>query len=140
MPNVVQLSGVKAVLRQLKALEREVSRQRGTGATVGYTANYALPVHENLKSKHSVGEAKFLERPAREKANELAGIVKRTFAKTKDLAKSLLLAALRLQRESQKITPIDTGALRASAFTALLKDEDSAAEQAFRKFQQIKNQ
>jgi len=140
MPNVSQISGVKEVLSKLKSLEKGVRNQREAAATVGFTANYALFVHENVLSSHNIGQAKFLERPAREKANELAGIVKRTFLRTNDLDKSLLLAALRLQREAQKITPIDTGALRASAFTSLTKDEDSAAEQAFRKFQQVKNQ
>ena|SRR3990167_768171 len=41
--------------------------ERGEGrtfeATVGYSANYAIPVHERTEVKHPVGEAKFLEKP-----------------------------------------------------------------------------
>ena len=31
------------------------------GAGVGYTANYAVYVHEDLNARHTVGQAKFLE-------------------------------------------------------------------------------
>lgn len=37
---------------------------------VGYTAEYAPAVHENLEARHPIGEAKFLERAARDKEQE----------------------------------------------------------------------
>ncbi|MBR1684057.1 MAG: hypothetical protein IJ708_02885 [Clostridia bacterium] len=36
----------------------------GRSAAVTYSAPYAVPVHENLLSHHTVGEAKFLEHAA----------------------------------------------------------------------------
>ena len=84
---------------------------------VGYSAHYALTVHENLESHHNVGQAKYLEQPAREYKDELAGVVVRAVKGGATLLQGLYLAGLRLQRESQKIVPIDTGNLRGSAFT-----------------------
>lgn len=44
--------------------------------TVGYTANYAVYVHENLTARHAPGKtAKFLEGPAREMRAEIANII-----------------------------------------------------------------
>jgi hypothetical protein len=43
---------------------------------VGYTAQYAIFVHENLDSHHEVGQAKFLEAPAREKTSQLIAIIR----------------------------------------------------------------
>lgn len=46
-----------------------------TAVEVGYTANYAVYVHENLNARHENGQAKFLEHPAREKKHLLADII-----------------------------------------------------------------
>lgn len=84
---------------------------------VGYTQNYAIWVHENLNARHPVGKAKFLEGPARRLGRELAQMIRTAVAKGQTLAKALLLAGLRLQRESQLECPVEYGALRNSAFT-----------------------
>lgn len=43
---------------------------------VGYTANYAVYVHEDLNAHHKTGKsAKYLERPAREKRGEIIAII-----------------------------------------------------------------
>lgn len=127
---------------------------------VGYTAAYALYVHERVEMKWKGlprgagfkregkvvivptrvlktgkvggggkgfywdppgrGQAKFLEQPARELSTTiLPDIVKRALEKKKTLAQGLLLAGLRLQRESMLLVPVDTGNLKASAFTRL---------------------
>ena len=56
-----------------------VTRQNGkiTGI-VGATASYALFVHENLESKHVVGQAKFLEDAIKESRNEILFILKKS--------------------------------------------------------------
>lgn len=85
---------------------------------VGYTQNYAIYVHEDLNATHASGkQAKYLEEPLIKHAATLMDLIQETFSKTGDVESSLLLAGLRLQRESQLIVPIDTGALRGSAFT-----------------------
>ena len=50
------------------------TRATGNGfetiVTVGYTASYAIYVHENLNSFHAIGQAKFLEEPIRTKQRQ----------------------------------------------------------------------
>lgn len=58
------------------------TRASGAGfdvvVTVGYTAAYAVFVHENLEARHKKGkQAKFLEQPAREKRPEMAAIIEK---------------------------------------------------------------
>jgi hypothetical protein len=57
---------------------------RGSGYTrktgplsveVGYSAAYAIYVHENLEARHTNGEAKFLQRPLREHEDKIIKIV-----------------------------------------------------------------
>ena len=44
---------------------------------VGYVADYAVYVHENLQASHKPGkQAKYLEQPAREKKGELIKIIR----------------------------------------------------------------
>jgi len=47
----------------------------GTVVRVGYSVRYAVYVHENLFAHHPVGNAKFLERPARQHRKTLGKIV-----------------------------------------------------------------
>jgi len=42
---------------------------------IGNTAEYALPVHENLESNHPVGESKFLENAITENKNKILNII-----------------------------------------------------------------
>lgn len=109
----------------IKSLRRTLLKRRRRGATarasvnVGYTQSYAVHVHENLDAFHHVGQAKFLEQPARELAGsgELGRIVSNAYVSHGGLGDALVIGGLRLQRASQQLVPIDTGALKASAFT-----------------------
>ena len=60
---------------------------RGSGYTrkasedtveVGFSAAYAIYVHENLEAHHPVGQAKFLEAPLREDADLMLEIIANT--------------------------------------------------------------
>lgn len=142
------ITGVKEVLRSLDIeLRRKVRRLRGTTeVTVGYTSNYALYVHESIEMKWKgkkripriidgvkvggkgnywdpagQGQAKFLEQPAREKAGRMGEIISTAVKNGANLSQALLLAGLFLQRESQKLVPVDTGNLKNSASTRLDK-------------------
>lgn len=147
---------------------------------VGYTANYAIHVHEDLTARHGAafnaayitqkdqiiksgknkgkvkrvevwtaeairrgynknelgkeikartrGEnqvAKYLETPARKHKSELAAIAQTTLQSGKTVRESLIMAGLRLMRESQLIVPVDTGNLKNSAF---IRDEVDNSE------------
>ena len=57
---------------------RHVGKGAWTRMYVGYTADYALYVHENLEARHKKGQtAKFLERPLREHRKRIFGIITR---------------------------------------------------------------
>ena len=135
----MEVKNLDKVLRALEKLERESKRKNNGNVIVGYNASYALYVHEmvekhrgeprtgkhpdgtrkkgNLWDPPNRGQAKFLEQPARTMQREIAGIIAKAAANGAELIKALLIAGLRLQRESQKLCPVDTGNLKASAFT-----------------------
>lgn len=127
---MANIEGLDKVVKKLEALANDKNWD-GTGVVVGYTQSYAVNVHEDLDASHRAGKtAKFLEGPAREYNTQISELINRTYKATKDIKKALMVGGLFLQRKSQMIVPIDTGALRASAFTALDKDAASAAAQA----------
>ncbi len=111
---------------------------------VGYTAAYALWVHESVEMKWEGeerrsgigeywgphGQAKFLEAPARYLAAELGRIARTAIAKGATLAQALVLAGLRLQRESQMLVPVEYGNLKNSAFTRLETEGGGEASSA----------
>lgn len=114
------VTGTKRLLRKLEKLERESRRKNNGNVNVGYGANYALAVHENKEAHHKEGkQAKYLEQPFRDLQNsgELQRIVDEHTGKGTDLMTALVVAGQRVQRESQKIVPVDTGNLKGSAFT-----------------------
>lgn len=134
----MKLEGLNRLQDRLKETEDKSS---SGGVVIGYTQQYALEVHENLAMRHAPGKsAKYLERPARELAAELGEIIRKVYEKTKNIKQALLTAGLRLQRASQQIVPIDTGALKNSAFTALDEDVEAVAEAAYSKSESIRQQ
>jgi CRISPR/Cas system-associated exonuclease Cas4 (RecB family) len=82
----------KAVQAALRAKAVQARKEGAPVVVVGYTAAYAIYQHEDLTM---------------------------TVAGGATLAQGLMLAGLRLQRESQLLCPVDTGHLRSSAFTRL---------------------
>lgn len=118
---MAKVQGLQNVVAKLRALAAKSRKDDDVSVSVGYATRYATRVHEDLKAFHPHGVAKYLERPARELANDgtLAGIVLQARRRGQTTATGLLLAGLRLQRESQLIVPVDTGALRNSAHTRL---------------------
>lgn len=96
-----------------------------TKVRVSFTALYATTVHENLQVNYKVGQAKYLEQPARLLRDVLIQLMLDTFKKQREkkvpflkaLETALLVTGLRLQREAQLLTPVDTGFLRNSAQT-----------------------
>lgn len=122
------LTDFNKVKKTLKGLERMTRGNPKVSVFVGFSAAYAIHVHEDLKAFHRVGQAKFLEQPARELSGEIASVTKTAVERGATLEQGLVLAGLRLQRAAQKLVPVDTGNLKNSAFTA--KEEDLAMEMA----------
>lgn len=116
---MAEIKNLKSLMAKLKAREDAAKKDGNASVIVGFTQSYAIYVHENLEARHPVGQAKFLEQPARELSGTITGIVAELLGKGKTMAQALLIAGLRLQREAQLLCPVDTGALKGSAFTQL---------------------
>lgn len=141
MPGISNIKGVDNVIRKLQQeLRKKLDSPnaiRGRSAITGYTANYALAVHENIEMKwkgipraekikggkgkfwdpQGRGQSKYLEAPAREHAKAIGNTVRVAVQSGVSLEKAMVLGLLLLQRESQKLVPVDLGNLKGSAFT-----------------------
>jgi hypothetical protein len=118
---------VHEVRRALAKRLAKAQRENGTAAVVGYTAEYAVYVHENLEpapdakaTARGAGQGKFLETPAREKGHEIGKVASQALRRGLPLEMALYRAGLRLQAISQdQYVPVDLGNLKASAFTRI---------------------
>ena len=126
MANIKNLEKLMAKLERLRSESLRPSR----AVVTGYSQGYAIFVHENLEAHHEVGQAKFLEEPARDLQRVMAQQIKDSVKAGLPLEAAMLKAMLYLQRESQQLVPVDTGALRASAFTCFEDEVEEAAEEA----------
>lgn len=115
----MKIEGLEKVITALRNRAAKSAKGDDVSVTVGFSQGYALYVHENRQAYHPVGRAGYLLDVARELQSELGWIVATALARGKTVGQALLLAGLRLQRESQKNVPVDTGALKGSAFTRL---------------------
>lgn len=116
MPPQIKMTGDKRLQRKLKKLSK---KHKGGAVLVGYTANYSVYVHEMVGAnfQRPGSKAKFLEGPLRENSDKYYNTVAKTIQSGGSFMNGLILAGLSLQRDSQRICPVDTGNLRASAFT-----------------------
>lgn len=107
------------ILRTLKNL---AGKGQPGKVKVSYATDYAVYVHEDMQANHpNGGQAKYLEQPAREMRADLMEGVKEDIRRGLTLEQALLRAGLKLQSASQKLVPVDTGTLRASASTEIVK-------------------
>lgn len=83
---------------------------------VGYSAPYAVPVHERLDVPHPVGQAKFLEQPLRTEQRKMTEIIRSRLMARMSLLDAQMEAAKHLITVSLQLVPVDTGALRDSWF------------------------
>lgn len=115
---MARVEGIDRVIVALRKHGERVGKEK-VSVVVGFSTNYALYVHENLEAYHRVGQAKYLEQPAREHRGTIAEVIVGALKKGASFVHAILMGALRLQREAQLLTPVDTGALRNSAFTRI---------------------
>jgi hypothetical protein len=144
-----EIENIDALFERFRKMSDRIGEFKDVSVVVGYTANYALYVHENMAiwppgmrlagQPRSRGRGaywdpqgrarpKFLEEPLRTHRDVLAQIVIDMLARGKSLTQALLAAGLRLQRESQMLVPVDTGNLKNSAFTRVERGSAETAE------------
>lgn len=130
----MKIENLERLIGKLRDRAAKARRDSNVSVAVGFTAAHAIHVHENMEAKlmgqprpsgignywgPSLHGPKFLERPARELAVQIASICREGLRRGLTMAQALLRAGLFLQRESQKRVPVEYGTLRASAFTRL---------------------
>lgn len=106
---------MEGVERVVEALRHHGKKHRNVRFAVVYSDPKAIYVHENLQARHTVGQAKFLEQPARTQGNTIAAACRQAM-KPKDatLEDGLRASAEKLLALSLPLVPVDTGFLKAS--------------------------
>jgi len=115
---------------KLAQLAKKFGLDPQVSVTVGFTQRYALYVHE-VQAAHKVGQWKYLETPAKQNSRELARMMETALNSKMPMLQALMMAGARLQREAQMLTPVDTSALKASAFTCPTRDVEAVSQAAF---------
>lgn len=136
----MKIENLTSLLGKLGKLAAD-SKAKDDGAVItGFSQNYGVIVHEDQEAHHEHGQAKFLEQPARQLTSDgtISGIVAKTVKAGHGVVKGLVMGGLRIQREAQLLVPLDTGALKASAFTAIEPDAPAAAQQAHEEGERIR--
>lgn len=113
----MKIEGTREFERKIGDKAKKMARETSRPVVVGYTQSYAIHVHENKEMHHTVGKAKYLEDPAKKHRKKIGNIIVFFYKRTGNLLLAMIQGGLFLQRESQQEVPVDTGALKNSAFT-----------------------
>lgn len=110
-----RIEGVRELNTKIGA---EIAKHVATNkaVSVSFSQHYAIYVHEDLAANHTNGEAKFLENAILRNEDAISNKLIENTRKV-NIGVGLYTAGLLIQREAQKLTPVDTGALKASAQT-----------------------
>lgn len=133
----VKLEGADKLAKTLARLAEKYNAGNTESITVGFTQRYALHVHE-VQARHVVGQWKYLETPARSMTREMARTIEVALKRQIHMRQALMLAGLGLQRAAQLLTPVDTSALKASAFTCPTRDVEATSAAAFSRSEAIR--
>lgn len=89
-------------------------------ADIGNPKRYGIYVHEDVGMQHDPPtKARFLADPFRKIQSEIPSIVQREMVKKRrSFSDALLAVGKKIKKESEEEVPVDTGALRRSAFVA----------------------
>lgn len=125
--------GVADFKKKLDKTIKKFEKGSEENVVVGFVQTYSLPVHELHKT-----QSKFLEQPFRTGMPIITSIVDREMQKHGNLTQSMLKAGEWLKQSAQAVTPVDTGALKGSAFVTTESKEDEVAEQSFKRSEAIR--
>lgn len=131
----VRVYHTKKLEATFKALSKKAQNDASQRIVVGYSAPYAMYVHEAVgmvlqglprASGHGhywdpqgQAQAKFLEQPSRQYAKSIGEYITAQVRKKIPLVDALLSAGKILLKESQRLVPVDTGRLKASGFVKI---------------------
>lgn len=120
------VTGGGPLVAQLQNLKKGAQRASGPKAVAGYSAPYAVYVHERTDVYHPVGQAKFLETAAAQQRGAMASLIADQMRKGRSINQATLTAAQLLLRESNRLVPVDTGFLRDSGRARVAPDNRSS--------------
>lgn len=95
--------------------------ERRFSIRVGYRADYAIYVHEDLTMHHTNGKAKFLEDPYRRLKGAMLYSIREMIRAGYGFRRALLAAGRFLLSESRKEVPVDTGYLKGSGYVEVVQ-------------------
>lgn len=120
----VKIEGMAKFLSALDDKIAEVGKDAHPAIAVGYSAPYAIFVHENLQARHPNGQAKFLENAIKENETELAKFLEERLQKGDTLSKALFYLGDKLARKSDAKVPVDTGFLKKSRYVKVVSGRE----------------
>lgn len=108
-------------LRAALAVRAERARRDGrVRYEVGFTAVYALRIHEDLELRHANGQARFLSSAVTDLRARLGNIIADTLRKGGTMKDAQQRAGEVLLAEAKRRVPVDTGALRDSGYCRMV--------------------
>ncbi len=123
----MSVDNLEKLLGQFKG-RIELARDASKAVIVGYAANYAVYVHEDLTKNHTNGQAQFLIEPARAMKDEIGSIIASSLKSGKPLREALLDGGVALLEASKELVPVLTGFLRDSGYVEVDVGESSTEE------------
>lgn len=102
---------------------RSLGGMAGAELDIGFSAPYAVYVHENLQAAHLVGQAKYLESAYRSPAvqQQMRDALRQALKSKRSVADALVDAGNVLLKAAQALVPVDTGLLRDSGYVDVLR-------------------
>ncbi len=122
-PSGVRIDDLEKVVKAFRDKQMEAREDNRWNLVVGFSAWYAIYVHERLDVHHPIGQAKFLEVAIRTGAGRMGKIVREVLKVSKNnrMATALRAAGNWLLVRAIALCPVDTGRLRESGFVKLQK-------------------
>jgi hypothetical protein len=111
--------GADKVVKALWAKADKARKDWAARLQVGYAAPYALFVHEDMQAVHPVGQAKFLEQPARTMRRQLADLLAARL-RTGTVRQALGEVGEALLAASLPLVPVKSGRLKESGFSEVV--------------------
>jgi uncharacterized protein YyaL (SSP411 family) len=116
MTSGLRVGGIDKFITSMKNYRKSWFGRVKTEMSVGFSADYAFRIHEDLAMFHTVGQAKFLETAIREIEPTIARQVRDMLKHSYSLESALQAQGLRILSRAQELVPVDTGFLRDSGY------------------------
>lgn len=109
--------GVDKVMKSFDRKKKAIGDDKKPRADVGYAADHALLVHEDLGAYHAPPtQAKYLTGPAYRYRKQAAAEVRKALREGLTFRQAVLAGARFILKKSKEVVPVDTGELKRSGY------------------------